>query len=160
MPTLAKSLSIFSLLFLAISVCGQSATDFAGHWRQATNSATHRQLEVQQNGKNLLVETIVTDSQGTRRLEVKYEIGGPQVSYTGLDGDQFRSSVHWDSSALVFDTIEHEDGKDLPQKTVWTLSADRNTLQIDRESTKSGKPMHSLSTYVRQSAGSAGTPGT
>lgn len=122
METFAKSMGVFVFLFLAISVSGQSSTDFTGHWCQGTNSAAQRQLDVEQNGWSLLVKTIIGNSQGTRRLEVKYEIGGPETTYTGLDGDEFRSSVHWDGSALVFETIEHEDGRDIAQKTVWTLS--------------------------------------
>jgi hypothetical protein len=155
MRTFVKRVSAFFLLFFAISIRGQSATDFAGHWRQETNSATQRQLEIGQDGQALLVKTIITNSQGTRRLEVKYEIGGPQITYTGLDGDQFRSSVHWDGSALVFDTVEHEHGRDIPERTAWTLSADHNALQVDKESTKSGKTVHSLITYVRQSVASS-----
>ncbi len=108
-----------------------------------------RHLEIEQNGRNLRVKTVVTSSKGTRNLEVKYEIGGPETSYTGLDGDQFRSAVRWDGNALVFDIIEHEDGSELPQKTVWTLIGDGDVLQVDRTMTKSTKTSHSLTTYVR-----------
>jgi hypothetical protein len=139
------------LLFLAFDAAGQAATNFTGQWRQDPASAVQRQLQIEQNGKNLLVKMANVNSQGTRQLEVKYEIGGPETTYVGLDGDQFRSTVRWDGQALVFDTIEHEDGKDIPQKTVWTLSPDGNTLQIDKETAKSGKPTHSLTTYVRRS---------
>jgi hypothetical protein len=137
------------LLFVAISLGAQTPPDFTGHWRQ-TNSKTQRQLEVEQKGQNLRVKTVVTNSDGTRNLEVKYVIGGPKTTYTGLDGDEFRSSVRWESSRLVFDTLEHEGPDEIPQKAVWTLSADGNALQIDRELTKSGKTTHSLTTYSRQ----------
>jgi hypothetical protein len=145
----AKS-SVFIILFLSIFVSGQSLTDFSGHWQQKTDSRTQRHLEIKQTGLNLRVKTVVTNSQGTRNLEVKYEIGGPQTTYTGLDGDEFRSSVRWDGKALVFDTTEHEAGSKIPEKTVWTLSADGDVLQVDRVMTKSGKTSHSLTTYVRQ----------
>jgi hypothetical protein len=144
-----RSLSAFIFLFLATFVSGQSATDFTGHWQQKTTSGAQRHLEIEQNGRNLRAKTVVTNSQGTRNLEVKYEIGGPQTVYTGLDGDQFRSSVRWDGNALVFDTIEQEAGNELPQKTVWTLLGDGDVLQVDRTMTKSGKTTHSLTTYVR-----------
>ena len=62
------------------------------------------------------MKTIITNSRGTRSLEVSYEIGGPGTTYKGLDGDEFRSSVRWDGSALFFDTIEHEGESDIPQK--------------------------------------------
>jgi hypothetical protein len=144
-----RSLSAFIFLFLATLVSGQSATDFTGHWQQMTTSGAQRHLEIEQNGRNLRAKTVVTNSQGTRNLEVKYEIGGPQTTYTGLDGDQFRSSVRWEGHALGFDTIEQEAGNEIPQKTVWTLLGDGDVLQLDRTMTKSGKTTHSLTTYVR-----------
>jgi hypothetical protein len=150
MRTLAQSVAAFILLFLAISVSAQTSTDFTGHWRQQTNSGTQRQVDIEQNGQNLVVKTMVTNSQGTRRLEVKYVIGGPETSYTGLDGDEFRSSVRWDGSTLVFDTVEHESGRDIPEKTVWTLLGDRNALQVARQSAKSARTTPSSTTYVRQ----------
>jgi hypothetical protein len=145
-----RALSTIVVLFLAISVSGQTTPDFTGHWQRQTNSKTQRQLEVEQKGQNLRVKTVVTNSGWTRNLEVKYVIGGPQTTYQGLDGDEFRSSVRWQASSLVFDTIEHEDSNEIPQKAVWTLSADGNVLQVDRQSTKSGKTTHSLTTYIRQ----------
>jgi hypothetical protein len=144
-----RKLSAFLVLFLTVSVSGQAPPDFTGRWRQQTDSGTQRQLQVEQKGRNLRVKTVVNSSEGTRSLEVKYEIGGPETTYKGLDGDQFRSSVRWDGSALVFDTIEHEAGNKIPQKAVWSLSQD-GTLQVDRQMTKSGKTTHSLTAYVRQ----------
>jgi hypothetical protein len=139
----------FGVLFVAISLAAQTLTDFSGHWHQETNSGTQRHLEVEENGQTLRVKTVATNSKGTRSLEVKYEIGGTETSYTGLDGDQFRSSVHRDGSALIFEIVEHEAGSDIPQKTVWTLSGDGKTLQVDKVMTKSGQTSHSVTTYVR-----------
>jgi hypothetical protein len=145
-----RPFSTIVALFLAISANAQTPPDFTGHWRQQANSKTQRQLEVEQKGQSLRVKTVVTNSDGTRNLDVKYVIGGPQTTYTGLDGDEFRSSVRWDASSLVFDTIEHEGSNEIPQKAVWTLSADGNMLQVDRQSAKSGRTTHSLTTYIRQ----------
>ena len=145
-----RPLSTIVVLFLALSVSGQTPPDFTGHWRQQTNSKTQHQLEVEQKGQNLRVKTVVTNSDMIRNLEVKYVIGGQETTYTGLDGDEFRTSVRWDASSLVFDTIEREGSNEIPQKAVWTLSADGNALQVDRQFTKSGKTTHSLTTYIRQ----------
>ena len=151
MLNFTTTLAVLTFFSLAISSArGQSSANFTGHWRQNTNSSTQRQLEVEQNQKILLVRTIVTNSQGTRRLEVKYEIGGAPTTYTGFDGDQFRSSVHWEQRTLIFETIENEGGQKIPQKSVWTLLDDGNTLQLDRSVTKSGKTMNSSTAYVRQ----------
>ena len=142
-------LFIFIILFFATSVVGQTPTDFSGHWLQKTKSG-QRTLEVEQNGQSLRVKTAVTDSHGTKNLEVKYEVGGAETTYTGLDGDQFRTSVRLDGNSLVFETMEHEAGSQIPQKTIWTLLGDGNTLQVDRTMTKSGQTTHSLTSYTRQ----------
>ena len=146
-----RALRSIVLLLLALRISGQTPPDFTGRWRQQANSKTQRQLEVEQKGQNLRVKTLVTTSEGTRSLEVNYVIGGQETAYKGLDGDAFRSSVHWDgNSSLVFDTIEREGSTEIPQKAVWTLSPDGQILQVDRQVTKSGKSTHSMSTYIRQ----------
>ena len=138
------------ILAIAVYVSAQIPSDFTGHWQQQSTSGVQRQLEAEQKGESLRVKTVVTNSEGTRNLEVKYQIGGAATTYKGLDGDEFRSSIRWDGNALVFDTIEHEEGSEIPQKAIWTLSEDGNQLRVDRQVTKSGKPAHSLTTYVRQ----------
>jgi hypothetical protein len=76
MRMVATILGALILSFVAISASAQSSTDFSGHWRQAGDSATQRQLEIEQNGRNLVVKTIAASSEGTRQLKMKYEIGG------------------------------------------------------------------------------------
>ena len=147
MRTLAQSLAVFIPLFLAISVNTQTPTDFTGHWRQQNESGSQRQLDIEPKWPELARENHGYQfSRGTRRLEVKYVIGGPETSYKGLDGDEFRSSVRWDGSTLVFDTVEHEDGRDIPEKTVWALTGDRptHTSSSPRQSAKSAKTTPSL----------------
>jgi len=139
--------AIIAFLF-AISINGQTPPDFTGHWLQQTNAGQQRQLDIEQNGKTLRVKTALTNSKGTRQLEVTYQIGGPETVYRGLDGDEFHSRSHWDGSALVFDTVEHEGGRRIPETTVWTLSEDRNSIHVKRQSAKYGKD--SFVTYVRQ----------
>jgi hypothetical protein len=103
-------------------------------------------------GRPRLISLDIGDSKQTRKrnVEVQYVIGGLETTYRGLDGDEFRSSVRWDTSSLVFDTIEQEGSSEIPQKAVWTLSADGHALQVDRQFTKSGKRTHSLTTYIRR----------
>jgi hypothetical protein len=122
MRLLAHGLGTWSALLFGIVASGQTPPDFTGHWRLQTDSGMQRQLDVEQNGRSLVVKTTVTNSKGNRRLEVKYQIGDPAITYTGLDGDEFHSSVHWDGSALVFDIIEHEDGREISETTLWSLA--------------------------------------
>jgi hypothetical protein len=148
MQVLARSVGAFMALFFAISANGQTPPDFTGRWRQQINAGEQRQLDIEQNGNTLRVETTVTNSKGTRHLAVTYQIGGRETVYKGLDGDKFYTRVHSDGSSLVFEAIEHEGGRRIPEKTVWTLSDDRHSLRVKRQSTKSGKD--SSVTYVRQ----------
>src|SRR5215472_7719140 len=150
MQLLSRSARALPALLLAISANGLTPPDFTGHWRQQAESGAQRQLDIDQNGHTLRVKTTVTNSKGSRQLEVKYEIGGPQTIYKGLDGDEFRSSVHWDGSALVFNTMEREGGREIPETTVWSLSEDGKQLQVKRQSAKFAKIKDSLMLYVRQ----------
>jgi len=135
---------------LAISASGAPSPDFSGRWRQQTDSGPQRRLDVEQNGQTLHVRTTVSNAKGTRRLDVSYQIGGPETIYKGLDGDEFHTSVHWESGALVFVTVEHERGSEIPETTVWRLSEDHDHLQVTRQSRKSGKTKDSLTSYVRE----------
>ena len=134
-----RSVGAFFVLVFAISANGQTPPDFTGHWRQQTDGGEQRRLDIEQNGNTLHVETTVTNSRGTRSLRVTYQIGGPETVYKGLDGDEFHSRVQWDGSVLVFDTVENEDGRTIPDTTIWTLSEDRNSIQLKRQSTKAAK---------------------
>lgn len=145
-----KNVTAWIVLFLAIPASGQTSIDFTGHWCQQRNSRAQRQFEIEQNGRTLRVKSVVANSEGTRNLEVKYEIGGARTCYTGLDGDEFCTSVRWDGRTLVFETTEHEGGSDIPQKAVWSLSEDGKTLQVDRSVTKAGKTTDTQTAYVRQ----------
>jgi hypothetical protein len=145
-----RRLSAIAILLFAVSLFAQTEPNFAGHWRERTSSETKRYLEIQQNGKRLRVTTVVISSEGTRTLGVDYVIGGPETVYKGLDGDEFHSVARWNTNNLVFDIVEHEDSEKIPQTTIWTLSADGNSLQVDRQVTKAGKTTHSSATYIRQ----------
>jgi hypothetical protein len=134
-------------LLAGISASGQVPPDFTGHWGQNTASGVQRQLDIEQNGLTLRVKTTVTNSKGSRQLEVTWRIGGPETVYKGLDGDEFHSSVHWDGNSLVFETVESEGGNKIPETTVWTLSEDRKSFQVKRRSEGKGE---SFTTYVRQ----------
>jgi hypothetical protein len=148
MRVLARGVGAFIALLISIFANGQTPPDFTGHWRLQTSAGEQRQLDIEQKDNTLRVKTTVTNSKGTRRLQVNYQIGGAETVYKGLDGDEFHSRVHWDGSILVFETLEHERGRKIPETTVWTLSEDRNSFQQKRQSTKSGK--NSSVTYVRQ----------
>ena len=139
--------AIIAFLLAPIVVKG-APPNFTGHWKQQTQSKAQRQLEIEQYGQNLRVKTIAVGSDGTRTLEVKYVIGETATAYKGLDGDDFESKVHWENDTLIFETIEHERGREIPQKASWALSGDGTTLEATRISAKSGEATRL--TYTRQ----------
>jgi hypothetical protein len=145
MQGLARDVGALIAMLAVISANAQTSPDFTGHWRLQTNAGEQRELDIAQNGNALRVQTIVTNPKGTRRLVVTYQIGGRETLYKGLDGDKFHSRVHFNGNLLVFDTIEQELGRKIPETTVWTLSEDRDSFQLKRHSTKKD----SLATYVR-----------
>ena len=53
---------------------------------------------------------------GERNLDLTYEIGGKELVYTGMDGDEYHSKVHWEGDSLVFTTVEHERGRLIPSE--------------------------------------------
>jgi hypothetical protein len=143
-----RRIALFAALLYAVSANSQTLPDFTGHWRQQSTAGDERRLDIEQNGNTLRVNTTVVNSKGTRRLAVTYQIGGPETVYKGLDGDKFHSRLHWDGSTLVFEIVEHEAGRTIPQTTVWTLSEDGNAIRQTRQGTKSGKD--SSVSYIRQ----------
>jgi len=52
---------------------------------------------------------------------------------TGADGDEFKTSVVWKDSRLVFSIEEHEDGRILQSKETWSVIEDGATLERIRE---------------------------
>jgi hypothetical protein len=62
-------------------------------------------------------------------LDVQYEIGGKETVYTGLDGDEFHSRLTFDGDQFVFTIVEHERGKEIKSKEIWSLTDSGKTLK-------------------------------
>ena len=95
-----------------------------------------RALKIQQMGRLLAVKVITPTNEGVRTLDLKYQIGGEELVYTGLDGDEFHTKLRWDGENLVFDTVEHERGKEIVSKQIWTLAEGGTVLRELKQSTK------------------------
>ena len=96
--------------------------------------------------------TITTTGPGKlQRVEVTYQIGGPEVAFTGLDGDQFHIKASRQGTSLVFTGHEHEDGRDYPVHEIWTLQ-DRKAgqvLVIKKDSKDPDEHETSVTEYLR-----------
>ncbi len=75
-----------------------------------------------------------------------YEIGGKELVYTGMDGDEYHSKVHWEGDALVFTTVEHERGRLIPSEEAWKLIDSGKSLQ--RVKTSGAPDEESKTVYV------------
>jgi len=130
--------------------------DFSGVWRQDVSrnvpqrkSKGARELKIQQAGRILTVQVINIMSEGKRSLDLKYEIGGQELVYTGLDGDEFHTRVRWDGESLVFDTVEHERGKKIVSKQTWTLANGGTVLREVKHVREAGEPAESVAVYEK-----------
>jgi hypothetical protein len=154
LSTLSLTLSAFVLLHPSPSLQAQQPVDFSGTWRQDLSrsvplrkSSRARELKIQQIGQVLTVQVTTKTGEGLRTLNLKYEIGGQELVYTGLDGDEFHTKVRWEHESLVFDTIEHERGKQIVSRQIWTLADGRKILREVKQVKDADEPAESLAIY-------------
>jgi hypothetical protein len=136
-------LPVFLLLFHPLCSPAQAQPNYSGTWRQVNercvpppkNKQSFYRMVVQQDAAALHLR--ITTNKG--QLTLDYEMNGKELVYRGLDGDQFHTKVHRDGPSLVFETIEHERGRKLLAKEVWTLADQDRTLRRVKETGEPGK---------------------
>jgi hypothetical protein len=112
-------------------------SNLSGTWQQNNERSippprnkTHSyKMTVQASEKVLRVRVVANSGHAERTLDLNYEIGGKELVYTGIDGDEYHSKVHWDGDSLIFTTVEHERGRLIPSQETWTLIDSGNSLQ-------------------------------
>jgi len=130
--------------------------NLSGTWQQNNerssspprNKARTYKMIVKASDKALRVHVIADNGHGERDLDLNYEIDGKELVYTGIDGDEYHSKVHWDGDSLVFTTVEHERGRLIPSQETWTLIDSGNSLQ--RVKVSPGKESKSVYLLERQ----------
>jgi hypothetical protein len=132
-------LGILLLLAIASVARAQTAPDFSGLWKQDNDRCQPKRsgevtLHIEHHDPKLAVETSVSrGSTNPRRAEQAYTTDGKVSISTGIDGDEFHTSVVWMGSSLVFSIEEHENGRVLRSNETWSLLEDGATLQKIRE---------------------------
>lgn len=113
-----------------------AAGSWQGHWVQNNqrsvpprHGSSALRMDVELNGSVLKVHMESKGGRGDRKLDVKYELGGPETVYTGLDGDEFHAQAKLAGDEIVFTVVEHEDGKLIPYTETWTLMDSGESLQ-------------------------------
>jgi hypothetical protein len=130
---------VFFFSAITVAAYAQTAPDFSGLWKQDNDRSQPKRsgevtLRIAQSGSELAVETSMSHgSQNSRHAMQKYTTDGKVSISTGVDGDEFHTSVVWKDSSLVFSIEEHEDGRILRSQEIWSLLDNGATLQKTRE---------------------------
>ncbi len=126
---------------------GQELMGFVGSWRQdiagtspKPKSRISKTLVIRLDGDNLTVTMMGPGK--VHNVDVSFQIGGPEVTYTGLDGDEFHIKATRDGNSLVFDGSEREESRDLAVHETWTLrNKGEGEVLVDTKNAKSpGEP--------------------
>ncbi len=143
-------------LLVSGPVYSQDLSGFAGNWRQDIAETTPRprgktpkELKVKIDGDTLMMT--MTGPGKVHTVEITLQIGGPEVTYTGLDGDEFHVKLTRDGHSLVFDGREHEKGRDYPVHEVWTLrNKSEGQVLVDTKDAKDpDEPAKTVTEYER-----------
>lgn len=135
---------------------GQDVSGFAGAWRQdipdtspKPRSRIPKELLIKIEGDTLLVT--MKGPGKMHSVDVTFQIGGPEVTYTGLDGDEFHIKVTRDGQTMVFDGSEHEKGSDHHVHEVWSLKDKKEgQVLVDTKDAKDpDEPAKVVSEYER-----------
>jgi hypothetical protein len=132
-------LGILMLSPAPVSAQTQTTPDFSGLWKQDNDRCQPKRsgditLRIEHLAPAFTVETTISRASASSRQAVqKYTTDGKVSVSTGTDGDEFRTSIVWKDSSLVFSIEEHEDGRILLSKETWSIIEDGATLERIRE---------------------------
>ncbi len=127
------------LSLVPVAAWPQTVPDFSGLWKQDNDRCQPKRsgdvtLHIEQHNSELTVETSIShDSQISRHAVQKYTTDGKVSASTGVDGDEFHTSVVWKDSSLILTIEEREDGRILHSQETWSLIESGATLQRTRE---------------------------
>jgi hypothetical protein len=132
----------------------QARPNFSGTWRQINERTVPRPKDVSysygvvvdQHDSVLDVVISIAGGREPGELHLHYSIGGGELVYTGLDHDEFHTTVRWRGQELLFDTVEHERGEKVLVTETWSLLEGGHTLKRVKE--ESGPDKRSTRIYI------------
>jgi hypothetical protein len=136
------------------AVVAQTRQDFAGIWKQSNERCLPKRtgdvtLRIDHRDPEFIVETtILHGSAPTRKATQRYTTDGKISISKGADGDEFHTSIVWLGQSLIGSVEEHEDGRIILSKEIWTLIDHGSALQRIR-SRPDGSEKQTL-IYTRQ----------
>ena len=132
-------LGILLLSTAAAVAWSQGTRDFSGLWKQDNDRCQPKRngdltLRIEHHDPELTVETSISrNSASSQHAVQKYTTDGKFSVSTGADGDEFKTSVKWKDSSLVFSIEERENGRILQSKETWLVIEEGATLERIRE---------------------------
>jgi hypothetical protein len=142
-------------MFLAVSsALAEAAPNFTGTWK-----LSGEQCEPKRPGDvTLLIDhrhpvlTITTRlrkaSSGMHEAIQRYSTDGKVSVSTGIDGDEFHTSIVSNKDGLIFDVEEHEDGRIIVSRESWTFTDVGATIGRVRDRPASNEKQ--IFIYLRQ----------
>jgi hypothetical protein len=110
-------------------------------------------MEISEHDPLLQIKIIAALKGATKELLLAYKLGD-SLHYTGLDGDDFRGKASWRGDALVFDTVELENGKTILSQETLSLTSDGAKLVGRKKEDGPAKHSNCTSVYERSDASS------
>jgi hypothetical protein len=139
-------LGLLTMLFLVSpGICSPANPGFSGTWKQSNERSTPARkgdvtLHIDYRDSQLTVETtILRSNDAPRHASQHYTTDSKTSVSTGVDGDEFHTSVVWSGRDLVFSIEEHEDGRVILSRETWMLIDKGAALERRRERDGGGK---------------------
>jgi hypothetical protein len=148
-----------TLLLAPAGLCSPPNPNFSGTWKQSNERCLPKRagdvtLHIDHRDPVFLLETTsLRGSAPPRHALQRYSTDGTTSVSTGVDGDEFHTSIQWNGPSLVFSVEEHEEGRILLSRETWTLIENQATLQREREGLNepAGEGRKQTLIYLRQS---------
>jgi len=120
-------------------VQAQAKPNLSGTWKlnvsksdfgpmPAPDSETHK---ITHADPDLKINIAQSGQMGDLNYDMNYSTDGKECT-NSVAGNEFKSTVKWDSDDLTIDTKGSFNGTDFTAKDRWTLSADGKTLTVTR----------------------------
>ncbi len=109
-------------------------------------------MDIGQRDSSLRIEIHAAVRGAIKDLVLPYKLNEP-LHYTGLDGDDYRSTATWQGNQLVIRSIELERGKRIRSEDDWSLA--ENGSKLVSQKREDGEEEHSTCTSTYEKSGGA-----
>ncbi|HSS20379.1 MAG TPA: hypothetical protein VLL54_09920 [Pyrinomonadaceae bacterium] len=144
-----RRLLCLSLIVVSISSVAIAAVELSGTWKLNIEKSSFgglsvpsgRTFNITQRGTMLKIEVTDKTPSGERTQVLECTTDGAKC-VNNVRGQEFRSTVHWEGSELVFETEGSLDGSEFRAVDQWTISEDGKTITINRHASNNIGEVH------------------